>query len=150
MKSHKSWTKKFYNIGPKWSGACTVNIRLGWELLAATTQHHMHTMRLHHYQEGGTYPGYRRMCFVYNSQCFRGEQNALAFHWDTWCHLALCLQMMPLRSSNKSSTVNSFIVEALLHCWGKHSSLFMATTGVEENKLCSIFACDLYYKILQL
>jgi hypothetical protein len=25
---------------------------------------------------------------------FSKEQNALAFNWETWCHLTLCLQMM--------------------------------------------------------
>ncbi len=37
-------------------------------------------IRLHHSQEGSTYPGYKWMCFVYISHCFHEEQNALAFN----------------------------------------------------------------------
>ncbi len=57
-------------------------------------------MRLRHSQDGSTYPGYKPMCFVYIRHCFREEQNALAFNRDTWCHLALCLQMMLLHNIN--------------------------------------------------
>jgi hypothetical protein len=58
-------------------------------------QHYL-AMRLHHSQDGSTYSGYKGMCFVYISQCFHEEQNALAFNQDKWCHLVLCLQMMLL------------------------------------------------------
>ncbi len=51
------------------------------------------TMRLHKYQDVSIYPGYKLMCFIFFS--FFKEQNALAFNRDTWCHLALCLQMIP-------------------------------------------------------
>jgi hypothetical protein len=45
-------------------------------------------------QDGSTYPRYKLMCFVYIS-FFHEEQNALAFSQDTWCRIALCLQMIP-------------------------------------------------------
>ncbi len=48
-------------------------------------------MRLHHSPEGSTYPRYKLMCFAYIN-FFREEQNALAFHRDTWCHLAINYQ----------------------------------------------------------
>ncbi len=51
-------------------------------------------MRLHHSQDVSTYPRYKLMCFVYFS-FFRKEQNALAFNRAIWCHLVLCLQMIP-------------------------------------------------------
>ncbi len=51
--------------------------------------------RLHHSQDGSTYSKYKLMCFIYIS-FFRKEQNTLAFNRDTWCHLALCLQLILL------------------------------------------------------
>jgi hypothetical protein len=50
-------------------------------------------------QGSSTYPGYKRMCFVYISHYFREEQNALTFNRDTWCYLALYLQMLLLHLS---------------------------------------------------
>jgi hypothetical protein len=51
-------------------------------------------MRLCHPQDGGTSPKYK--CYVLNHHnLFDQIQNALAFNWDMWCHLALCLWLLP-------------------------------------------------------
>ncbi len=68
----------------------------------------------HHSQDGSTYPGYKLMCFV-NISFFRTEQNVPAFNQDTWCHLSLCLQMIPLSILNNNYQV--------LNCFGLLSSL---------------------------
>jgi hypothetical protein len=83
-------------------------------------------MRLHHSQDGSTYPRYKLMCFVYFS-FFHKEQNALAFNRDTWCHLASCLQMIPSHFSQNgvdcSTTCHSLCAVILMSfctmsfCW---------------------------------
>jgi len=72
-------------------------------------------IRPHHSKDGSTYPGYRLMCFV-NISFFRTEQNAPAFNRDSWCHLASCLQMIPLSILNNNYQV--------LTCFGLLSSLY--------------------------
>ncbi len=64
------------------------------------------TMRLHHSQDGSTFPGYKLTCFAYISCFFCKEQNTLAINRDTWCHLALCLQMILLHLEPTSRVIN--------------------------------------------
>jgi hypothetical protein len=52
------------------------------------------SMRLSHPPDGSTGPKYKLLCFIYHN-LFYQIQNALAFNWDTCCHLALCLWLLP-------------------------------------------------------
>ncbi len=69
---------------------------LALDTLSNVTQIVKCLIRFPHPQDGSTYPRYKVMCFLYITCYFYKEQNALAFNWDTWCHLALRLQMILL------------------------------------------------------
>jgi len=62
-------------------------------------------------------------CCVWNHHnLFYQILNALAFNWDTCCHLAVCLRLLPF------------------HCWGDfHFVTYYNFLSVSEGK---IFVCD--------
>ncbi len=41
-------------------------------------------------------------CVLSHHNVFYQTQNALAFNWDTCCHLALCLQLLPFHKLKKA------------------------------------------------
>ncbi len=51
-------------------------------------------MRLCHPPDGSTSSKYRLLCFM-TTKKFCKEKNTLAFNLDRWCHLVLCLRLIP-------------------------------------------------------
>ncbi len=67
-------------------------------------------MRLCHPQMAVPVPS-RRCCVLNHHNLFYPIQNALAFNWDTCCHLALCLQMGKTTGTDLKICVFNFNVE---------------------------------------
>jgi hypothetical protein len=44
-------------------------------------------------------------CVLNHHNLFYQIQNALAFNWDTCCHIALCLRLLPFHTLNKTGQI---------------------------------------------
>ncbi len=97
-------------------------------------QLHLNPMRLCHPPDGSTSPKYKLLCFITAKKNFK-EKNALAFNWDRWCHLVLCLQLIPFHCLKPCLNVSNFIF--YITC-SKYGTKYRSLVSKQIYVLCSL------------
>jgi hypothetical protein len=94
----QNFVKKQYFVSIEFCFICLVHYQQ--ERYRRCLAHTWKTMRLCHPPDGSTSPKYKLLYFI-TTKFFCKEMNALAFNPDRFCHLVLCLWLIPFHFSSE-------------------------------------------------